>query len=445
MNRLSRLLPFALGLALFGCSDSSGDDAAPTDMAVAADQGSDGMQAGDAGPSATGLEAALAALSPVRLKAHVDYLASDELGGRIPGSDGHRLAREYLVQQLEASGIEPFGDDGTYVHSYPTTSRDDRFQLVNGEVQPAVNDTGYNVVGIVRAAEPVDRYIVYMGHYDHLGAEEGTGRIFNGAFDDATGTALGLELAHVMTQHDAPADCHVIFLLTDEEEAGLTGAETWIEDPPVPKEQIVVGISGDPLGRGLLPDYAPIVLVGLERSADLQTLWRETTDFSETDVVFLHRAMIPIFSSDQDEFHRQGVPGAWFINPGMSFYHTTDDTPETIDYRVLRNSARYLLRTIHHVAAADRTFPYEGEPELSPSHAADARVILAGTLGSSVLNEAERAQVQTYVDQADAVLEAGSFDVVGNPLSWFAGAVALIAFVLPQAHPGEIPPPFPED
>ena len=441
MIRRSGLTALAALLALLSCDDDArSDDPADTTQ----------LQPDAAAPDAapvvtTGLEAAVAAVSATRMKTHMDYLASDALGGRVPGSEGHRVAREYLVAQLEGSGVEPFGDDGTYIHSYPTDGRDDRWQLVDGEVVPARDDTGYNVVGIVRAAQPTDRYVVYMGHYDHLGAEEGTGAIFNGAFDDASGTIVGLELAHVMTQHEAPADCHVIILLTDEEEGGLNGAENWIADPPVPKEQIVVGISGDPLGRPLLPDYAPIVLSGLERSPELDTLFRETGGFSDQDVAFLHRDMIPAFASDQDEFHRQGVPGVWFINPGMTFYHTTDDTAETIDYRVMRNSARYILRAIHHVAAAGRTFPYEGAPEPVPADATDAKVLLVGVRASSVLDDAQRAAIDRYIRQVDEVVAAGSFEPVGNPFSWAAGAVALVAFTLPQAHPGPIPPPFPDE
>ncbi len=426
--------------ALLACDDDS-TNADGADMSTTQ---SDAM-APDAAPVAmTGLEAAVAAVSPTRMKTNMDYLAADERGGRVPGSVGHREAREYLVAQLEASGVEPFGDDGTYIHSYPSDGRA-RWQMVEGEVVPAIPDTGYNVVGIVRSAEPSDRYIVYMGHYDHLGVEEATGNIFNGAFDDASGTVVGLEIAHVMTQYEAPADCNVILLLTDEEEGGLKGAENWIADPPVPKEQIVVGISGDPLGRGILPDYAPIVLVGLERTPELQTLWHETVGFSETDVGFLHRGFIPIFASDQDEFHRAGVPGAWFINPGMSFYHTTDDTPETIDYFVMRNSARYIVRTIHHIAAAGRTFTYEGEPEPVPADVVGARVILAGIQGSSVLTAGERASVDRFLAQADEIIAADSFEPVGNPLQWAAAPIALIALALPQAHPGPIPPPFPEE
>ena len=428
-------------IALVACDDD------PADASAADAQVTTGVAPAepDAAPLATGLEAAVAAISADRLKAHIDRLASDELGGRTPGSQGHRLAREYLIEQLEASGIEPFGDDGTYVHSYPTDGRDGRFEMVDGELVPARDDTGYNIVGIVRAAEPVDRYIVYMGHYDHLGFEEGTGAIFNGAFDDASGVAVGLEVARVMTLHDAPADCNVVFLLTDEEEGGLNGAQNWIEDPPVPKEQIVVGISGDPLGRGMLPDYAPIALVGLERSPALDAVWRETTDLTDSDVAWLHRGMIPVFASDQDEFHAQGVPGVWLINPGMTFYHTTDDTAETIDYRVLRATSRYLLRAIHHVAATGRTYAYEGAPELSPSAAADAMVILRGVERSTLLSAAERGQVERFIEQAEAIIAADSFEPVGNALSWAAGAVALFAFTLPRAHPGEVPPPFPED
>ncbi len=424
-----------LCLALPACDDGgSADPVETTDAQVDAQV--------DAAPELSALESALAGFQPERMKADVDFLAADEQGGRVPGTPGHQRSRAYLVEQMEASGIEPFGDMGGWYHVYERADRDDRFTVVEGEVVQAQSDAGCNVVGIVRAPAPTDRYIVYMGHYDHLGVDE-TGDPFNGAFDNATGAALGVELARVIIEHEARPAADLIIILTDDEEGGLKGAEQWIADPPVPKEQIIVGISGDPLGRALLPDYAPLVLVGLERSPALKTLWKQGDGF-DADVAYMHRAMIPIFASDQDEFHAQGVPGVWFITPGMSFYHTVDDAAETIDYRVMLRAGRYILQMIHLVAEAGTTFDYTGAPELAVEHANEVRVLLDGAMASDYPNERERAQLQGYLDKLDEVVEQGSFEVVGNPVAWFAGAVAVVALALPQAYPGPVPPPFPQ-
>ena len=57
-----------------------------------------------------------------RLRASVEYLASDELEGRMTGSEGARVAAEYIAQALQATGLEPFGDDGTYFQTFEFTA-----------------------------------------------------------------------------------------------------------------------------------------------------------------------------------------------------------------------------------------------------------------------------------------------------------------------------------
>src|SRR5947207_14353454 len=54
-----------------------------------------------------------------RIRAHVKYLASDELQGRGMGQKGSDLAADYIGKQLESYGLKPAGDSGTYFQSVP--------------------------------------------------------------------------------------------------------------------------------------------------------------------------------------------------------------------------------------------------------------------------------------------------------------------------------------
>src|SRR5579863_4007041 len=58
-------------------------------------------------------------LSPDKLRAHVKYLASDELEGRGVGTRGEKLATEYLAAQLALNGVKPGGENGTYFQRVP--------------------------------------------------------------------------------------------------------------------------------------------------------------------------------------------------------------------------------------------------------------------------------------------------------------------------------------
>ncbi len=119
-----------------------------------------------------------------------------------------------------------------------------------------------NVIGVLKGAEAPDEYVIYMGHWDHLGADpsqEGEDKIFNGAVDNATGIAGVLEIARKFAAGPRPRRS-VIFAAVTAEESGLLGSAYLAENPPVPLKNIAAGINID----GVLP--APpakdIIVVG---------------------------------------------------------------------------------------------------------------------------------------------------------------------------------------
>jgi Tol biopolymer transport system component len=90
-----------------------------------------GLQ-GAASPSATSPQAAppsvpdlrqtTAAITPADIRLHISYLASEALGGRLTGSDGERLATDYVAKVFGALGLQPAGDDGTFFQTFPFTA-----------------------------------------------------------------------------------------------------------------------------------------------------------------------------------------------------------------------------------------------------------------------------------------------------------------------------------
>ncbi len=110
-----------------------------------------------------------------------------------------------------------------------------------------------NVVGVVKGTKFPDEYIMYMGHWDHLGKKpvpEGEDGIYNGAVDNATGTAAILEIGETFAA--APAERSVLIVAVTAEESGLLGSAYYGEDPIVPLNKTVAGINIDaiqPLGR----------------------------------------------------------------------------------------------------------------------------------------------------------------------------------------------------
>lgn len=388
----------------------------------------------------------LAQLDLTRVKADVDLLADDALGGRAPESVGHALARDHIVSELMAIGLEPAGDDGGYTQEFELTSAITRYALdAEGAVVEIAATHGTNIAALLPGADPehTNEVLVIMSHYDHLGTDI-NGNIYNGAFDDATGVAAALELARFLAARETPIGRSVLFLITDAEEGGLNGARAWVENPTVPLDDVVLGFSIDPLGRGLLPDYAPLILLGLERCPALQERVRALRAYSDVDVAFVNRDPIPVFASDQDTFYEPEEPIAafWFVSPGMTWYHTTDDNPDTVDYRSVKSHLRFLAQLV--VGLGDDTERYTdgGAQPLSVADAEEAAILVRGTLGSAELTADERATAESLLATFDDTVAAGA---VGSDLSGaYLSAAIFLLLDLTEAHPGEVPPPWPE-
>ena len=111
-----------------------------------------------------------------------------------------------------------------------------------------------NVAGGVIGTTRPDEYVLYMAHWDHLGKNEnadGEDKIWNGAVDNATGTAAIIEIGEAFVQQGAP-ERSAIFVAVTAEESGLLGSAYYAEDPLVPLKNTVAGINIDailPLGK----------------------------------------------------------------------------------------------------------------------------------------------------------------------------------------------------
>jgi Zn-dependent M28 family amino/carboxypeptidase len=114
--------------------------------------------------------------------------------------------------------------------------------------------TTRNVIGIVRGSQRPDEYVLYTAHWDHIGVKPdvaGDDKLYNGAVDNATGTAGMLEIAEAFAKGQRPQRS-VAFLAVTLEEQGLLGSEYFAANPVMPLNRIVGGINFDaglPVGR----------------------------------------------------------------------------------------------------------------------------------------------------------------------------------------------------
>ena len=167
-----------------------------------------------------------------------------------------------------------------------------------------------NIVAKLPGSDPTlkDEYVVLSAHLDHLGVGEPINgdRIYNGAMDNGSGSALVLDIADALHRAGAKPKRSILFLLVTAEEKGLLGSRYFAAYPTVPKSAIVADINTDMF----LPIYPLKVLTifGLDES----TLGATAKQVAEQQGVEVQSDPEPLrnafIRSDQYSFIRQGIP-----------------------------------------------------------------------------------------------------------------------------------------
>jgi Zn-dependent M28 family amino/carboxypeptidase len=196
-----------------------------------------------------------------------------------------------------------------------------------------------NFLALLPGAERPEEVIVYTAHYDHFGVDEsaeGDDKIYNGARDNASGTAALLEVARGFVASGVP-NRSVLFLAVTAEEQGLLGARFYAADPVVPLASTVANLNMD----GLITWGAThdITVVGLGNS--------ELDDYAERAAAEQNRIAVPdpdaekgfFYRSDHFEFAKKGVP-AFYTHPG-------NDMVDGGVERGRAESARYISERYH--------------------------------------------------------------------------------------------------
>ena len=179
--------------------------------------------------------------------------------------------------------------------------------------------TSPNVIGVIRGTNP-QQGVVFTAHYDHFGMRDpqpgdkpDTDRIYNGAYDNATGVAGVLMIAQAMAKASEKPARSMYFVFTTAEESGLLGAEYFAQHPVIAMDQIAANINVD--GINYLGPSRDIVLLGADRSslgpmADALAKERGRTVGRDQ-----HPERGYFFRSDHFPFAKAGVPALSISEP----------------------------------------------------------------------------------------------------------------------------------
>jgi hypothetical protein len=278
-----------------------------------------------AGPAGV-LHAQRSIAVPPGLIEDVRYLADDRLGGRMTGSPGADSAAEYLARRFAEVGLQP-SRNGWFQEF--TVSRD----APGARGGRLGTGRGRNVIGILPGSDPeLRREAVIVGaHYDHLGGGEigslnpdSTGRIHNGADDNASGSAALIQIARTLAAN--PPARTVVFIAFSGEELGLFGSQHYVKDPLYALDNTVAMINLDMVGR--MRDRK-LIVYGTATATEFPALLDSLNWYQGFD---LRKQGDGLGPSDQSSFYLAGRPVLHLFTDLHEDYHRTTDDWQKINF-----------------------------------------------------------------------------------------------------------------
>ncbi len=244
--------------------------------------------------------------------------------------------------------LKDAGYDWTYGdHDYKPAPLENIKVSCSVEKNNAEEITCKNVVSLLAGTDPQlkEEYIVLHAHLDHLGYNS-RGQVMNGADDDASGCAVVLEVAEALAMK--PTKRSFIFVLFTGEEKGTLGSEWFVNNLPVPQEQIVLNAAVDMIGRksNRMPDVIYVVAEGADKESLFDSAKRANESRVQADIDFSLNEQDPdghIMRCDIRPFLIENITSLLFTRGFMSpVYHHPDDDAGTLNYDKIEKASRLL-------------------------------------------------------------------------------------------------------
>ena len=283
-----------------------------------------------------------------KLLNNLKILASDSLEGRGFSKPGNYKAQQLIANEFKRMQLAT-ALDSEYIQKFTTTyvgKRRQRMFPVKGKDKNDANvaDTtvvGGNVLSMIKGK--LDKVIVITGHHDHLGIRNG--KIYNGADDDASGTAAVMAIADYFK--DKTPNHTLVFATVDAEEAGMHGSTYLIKNFPLGKENIVLNINMDMISRN---DKNELYASGLFHYPQL----REPLTKVVSSINLLSGHDNPndkttqnwTYSSDHGSFHKEKIPFIYFGVEDHKDYHKDTDTFENINQEFYVEAVKLIIQSI---------------------------------------------------------------------------------------------------
>ena len=278
----------------------------------------------------------------------IRVLSHDSLEGRNFTSMGNRKAQRFIAEKFKEIGVKPYLKE-SYIQKFSETVqgefRQRLFPVPNAKEDLSdVPDTlvyGGNVLAKIEGKSKA--YIVITAHLDHLGMIDG--EIYNGADDDASGTAALVAIADFFK--DKKMDHTLIFAALDAEEKGSLGAKYLLDNFSEDLNSIKLNINMDMIAHqdknelwACGPHHYPFLKTPLENLDSPLTLRLGHDDYlNQQEEDWTN-------SSDHRVFHDRGIPFVYFGVEDHEDYHKPSDTFENINQQFYIDAVKLIIQSI---------------------------------------------------------------------------------------------------
>jgi len=214
------------------------------------------------------------------------------------------------------------------------------------------NNFAFNVIAKLPGTDRGlrDEFVVMGGHLDHLGVRNG--QVYNGADDNASGTAVAMEIARVLSEGNHRPRRTIVFAAWCGEEMGLIGSNYFVANPPegIDIDNVVTYFNMDMVGLGNA--------IGAPGALNFPTIWEVIKRDQDEDVMAAVRPRTGgPGGSDHSAFINLGIESLGLMTSGgvgHPYYHRPEDDTEKIDAEILRKTGQFVLQGAINLAEEQR-------------------------------------------------------------------------------------------
>src|SRR5215208_5236338 len=308
---------------------------------------------------------------PPRLLDDIRFLSDDGLKGRMTGSPGADSAAAYLARRFSQVGLQPAA--GGWFQSFTVGREGSAARQGHGAV------VGMNVIGLLPGRDPVLRNeaVIVGAHYDHLGLggfgsldPDSTGKVHNGADDNASGVAALIQVAARLAV--SPPARTVVFIAFSGEELGLLGSAHYVKEPIYPLANTLAMVNLDMVGR---LRAGRLIVYGAKTAKEFPGLLDSLNWYAGLDLKAQGDGYGP---SDQSSFYGAKRPVLHLFTDLHEDYHRTTDDWQKVNLDGLKRVADFALGLIAALANRRGPLSYVDVPASMPLQASATTAATTG-------------------------------------------------------------------